>query len=235
VSETFRGVSETFRGVSETFRGVSETFRGVSEVEPRPRPEKIVIELPDGKKRTLQHTIQTTYWSPDGKPLSATEFIERLYGELPDLFQDETELRHLWSRPDTRQTLLEGLAEKGYGEEQLTAVQKLIDAENSDVFDVLTFIAYAKPPLTRQERVIKHKSLIFSRYTGKQQEFLDFVLDQYIYEGVRELDQDKLPQLLELKYHSINDAIAQLGEVRQIREIFINFQEYLYLEQNQAS
>lgn len=118
----------------------------LSEVETRQRPEKIVIQLADGKERTLQHTHQTTYWSPDGRPLSATEFIERLYGELPDLFQDEAELRHLWSRPDTRQTLLEGLAEKGYGEEQLAAVQKIADAENSDVFDVLTFIAYAKPP-----------------------------------------------------------------------------------------
>ncbi|MFP5274101.1 EcoAI/FtnUII family type I restriction enzme subunit R [Coleofasciculus sp.] len=183
----------------------------------RQRPEKIVVQLADGKERSIQSTTQTTYWSPDGKPLSATEFVQRLYGELPNLFQDEAELRQIWSRPDTRQALLAGLAEKGYGEDQIAAIQKIADAENSDVFDVLTFIAYAKPPLSRRERVIAHKSLIFSRYTGKQQEFLDFVLDQYIREGVGELNQDKLPKLLELKYHSINDAISELGDVRQIR------------------
>ncbi|MDB9315810.1 type I restriction-modification enzyme R subunit C-terminal domain-containing protein [Spirulina sp. CS-785/01] len=203
--------------------------------EPRQRPEKIIIDLPDGKKRSIQHLTRTTYWSPEGKPISATEFVQRLYGELPNLFQDEAQLRQLWSRPDTRATLLEGLAEKGYGEDQLAAVQKIADAENSDVFDVLTFLAYDKPPISRRERVMAHKSLIFSRYTGKQQEFLDFVLDQYIREGVGELNQEKLPQLLELKYRSINDAIATLGDVQQIRDVFINFQEWLYLEQNQAS
>ncbi|MEA5535262.1 type I restriction-modification enzyme R subunit C-terminal domain-containing protein [Crocosphaera sp. XPORK-15E] len=224
------GITPRSGGLSEV-----EVLQLQSEVEGPQRREKIVIELADGKKRTLQHSVQTTYWSPDGKPLSATAFVKRLYGELPALFQDEIELRRLWSRPDTRHTLLEGLAEKGYGEEQMTAIQKLADAENSDVFDVLTFIAYAKPPLSRRERVIAHKSLIFSRYTGKQQEFLDFVLDQYIREGVRELAQDKLPQLLELKYHSINDAISELGDVGQIREVFVNFQAWLYLDEKQAS
>ncbi|MBE9040397.1 DEAD/DEAH box helicase family protein [Oscillatoriales cyanobacterium LEGE 11467] len=203
--------------------------------ESRQRPEKIVIQLADGKERSIQSQIQTTYWSPDGKPLSATEFVQRLYGELPNLFRDEAELRRLWSRPDTRQALLEGLAEKGYGEDQIAAVQKMADAENSDIFDVLAFIAYAKLPLSRPERVLASKSLIFSRYTGKQQEFLDFVLDQYICEGVGELNQDKLPKLLELKYRSVNDAISELGDVRQIIQVFINFQECLYFDRDRAS
>ncbi len=76
--------------------------------------------------------------------------------------------------------------------------------------------------------MIKHQNLIFSRYTGKQQEFLDFVLNHYIAEGVGELDQGKLPKLLELKYHNLNDAVAELGNVKDIRQIFINFQQYLY-------
>ena len=33
--------------------------------------------------------------------------------------------------------LLEGLAKKGFGNEQLTEMQKIIDAEKSDLFDVL--------------------------------------------------------------------------------------------------
>ena len=148
---------------------------------------------------------------------------------MPELFKDETELRTLWSRPDTRKALLEGLAEKGYGGEQLEAVSRIADGENSDLFDVLLYIAYAKKPMSRRERVIKHKSLIFSRYTGKQQEFLDFVLDQYIREGFGELDRTKLPQLLELKYGSVNDAITELGEVRGISTAFAEFQQFLYI------
>ena len=107
-------------------------------------------------------------------------FNQQLFGDIPELFKDEAELRILWSCPDTRKSLLTGMAEKGYGNEQLKAIAKIINAEQSDIFDVLTYIAYATKPLTRQERVIKHKDLIFSKYTGKQQEFLDFVLNQYI-------------------------------------------------------
>lgn len=192
-------------------------------------PEKIQIQLADGREREIRHDIQTTYWSPDGKPLSAVEFVERLFGELPALFKDEAQLRGLWSRPDTRKALLEGLAEKGYGDEELAAISRLVNAENSDLFDVLLYIAYAKKPISRRERVIKHKSPIFSRYTGKQQEFLDFVLDQYIREGFGELDRAKLPQLLELKYHNINDAVAELGEVPEISTAFVEFQQFLYI------
>jgi type I restriction enzyme R subunit len=139
-----------------------------------------------------------------------------------------------WSRPDTRKALLEGFAEKGYGDEQLTEISRLVEAEKSDLYDVLVYLAYAIKPISREDRTIIHKSLIFSRYTGKQQEFLDFVLAQYIKEGVRELDSDKLKPLLELKYHAIQDAIAELGNVASIRETFISFQQYLY-SQDQAA
>jgi type I restriction enzyme R subunit len=193
-----------------------------------PSPKTIKIKLADGKERTLQYRISTTFWSPDGKPMSAAEFVERLFGEIPQLFKHEDELRAIWSRPDTRKALLEGLAEKGYGEEQLTEISRLIEAEKSDLYDVLAYIAYASPPMSRRERVLAHKSLIFSRYIGKQQEFLDFVLEQYIKAGVGELDRAKLPQLLELKYHAVRDAVKELGSVANISEVFIGFQQYLY-------
>lgn len=192
------------------------------------RPQVIKIKLADGKERTLQHQSSTTFWSPDGKPMSAAEFVERLFGDIPELFKDEDALRELWSRPDTRKALLEGLTERGYAEEQLTEISRLIDAKESDLYDVLAYIAYASPPISRRERVLAHKSLIFSRYIGKQQEFIDFVLDQYIQSGVGELDRTKLPQLLELKYHTVRDAVEALGSVANISQLFIEFQQYLY-------
>ena len=216
-------------------------------IDPRPRPEspdaieellnepdslpigqKIKIKLADGKERELEHTQKTTFWNADGKPISAEEFIQQLFGDIPDLFQDEAELRLLWSRPDTRKSLLTGLAEKGYGEEQLQAIARITNTENSDIYDVLTYIAYAARPLTREERVIKHKDLIFSKYTRKQGEFLDFILDQYIRSGVGELDREKLPKLIEIKYHTINEAISQLGDIQEISGVFMSFQAYLY-------
>ena len=192
----------------------------------------IKVKLADGKERTIRHLMATTFWSPDGTPMSAAQFVERLFGELPELFKDEDELRALWGRPDTRNALLEGLAEKGYGDEQLTAIRGMIDAEHSDLYDVLAYIAFARAPISRAERVSTRKSRIFTRYDAKQQEFLDFVLSQYVREGVGELAPTKLRDLITLKYHGMNDAVAELGSVATIRDVFIGFQEHLYAPQN---
>jgi type I restriction enzyme, R subunit len=193
--------------------------------------KRIKIRLADGKERTIQSMMATSYWSPDGKPISANQMVERLFGELPRFFKDEDGLREVWSKPSTRKALLQGLAEKGFGSEQLTEVGKIINAEKSDVFDVLAYIAYARPPISREERVHIHRPIIFAKYESKLQAFLGFVLAQYVKQGVEELDQDKLASLLELKYHTVEDAAAELGGVPVIRDTFVDFQQFLYQQQ----
>jgi type I restriction enzyme R subunit len=189
---------------------------------------KVKIKLADGKERTIKHMMATSFWGEDGKPISAAEFLEKMFGALPEFFKDEDELRAIWGRPDTRKDLLERLSEKGYGTEELKEIKKVIDAENSDLYDVLAYIAFALQPLTRAERVDKSKAQIFSHYDDNQQAFVDFVLSQYVREGVGVLDQEKLPTLLELKYQTISDGAAELGGVAQAREMFVGFQQYLY-------
>lgn len=201
---------------------------------PPPRP-KVKVKLADGKERSIQHMMMTSFWSADGQPISAAEFMEKLFGDLPDLFKDEEELRKIWSRPDTRKALIEGLEEKGYGREQLAELKSMINADQSDLYDVLAYIAFAQKPITREERVSCSKTSIFSSYNDKnQQDFLEFVLDHYIRQGVEELDQDKLPHLINLKYHAVSDAIAELGTIATIKKLFIGFQQYLYGRQTAA-
>lgn len=194
--------------------------------------KKVRVKLRDGKERTLQHISVTTFWGPDGKPLSAAQFLEMLFGQLPAFFKDEDELRAIWSMPDTRRKLLEGLAEKGFGREQLGEMQKIIDAEKSDLFDVLAHVAFALQPITRMERADAARSPIHDHFGDKQEAFLDFVLAHYVQEGVDELAQEKLTKLLRLRYHdSIPDAVADLGgDIEAIRKLFSGFQRYLYQE-----
>ena len=191
--------------------------------------KKVKIKLADGKERTIQHMMVTNYFHPDGTPIAAVEFLKMLYGKIPDFFKNEAELRTLWSVPDTRKKLLEGLAEKGFGWEQLLEMQKLIDAEKSDLFDVLAHVAYAKAPETREGRAAHAKVFINTHFNLKQKVFLDFVLEHYVSVGVEELDQEKLTPLLRLKYNnSIKDAIADLGKPEEIGKVFAGFQKYLY-------
>jgi type I restriction enzyme R subunit len=191
--------------------------------------KKAKVKLADGKERSIQHMMSTTFWHPDGTPISALQFMELLFGMLPELFKNEEQLRELWSAPDTRKRLLQGLAEKGFGHEQLAEMQKIIDAEKSDLFDVLAYVAYALPPLSREERAARARVAIGKNFDGKQQAFLDFVLAHYVGVGVDELDQEKLTPLLRLRYrNSITDAIADLGKPEEISKIFVGFQKYLY-------
>jgi len=192
------------------------------------KKKKLKIKLRDGKEREIQHMISTSFWGADGKPISAEEFLHNLFGALPDFFTSEDELRKIWSYPMTRKTLLEKLADAGFGKDELATMQKLIDAEKSDLFDVLEYVSFAVKPITREARVAAAQSKIFALLNNKQKEFLEFVLSKYIETGVEELDQAKLPDLLTLKYHAISDAAEILGGVESIRTTFIDFQKYLY-------
>ena len=196
---------------------------------PEPPRQRTKIKLADGKERSIQHMMSTSFWHPDGTPMSSQQFLEKLYGRLPEFFSNEEELRSIWSAPDTRKKLLQGLAEKGFGHDQLAEMQRIIDAEASDLFDMLAHIAYAKPPLTREVRAANARIYINTSFSAKQQAFLDFVLQHYVTVGVEELDQEKLTPLLRLKYHAITDAVADLGSPDEISRVFAGFQRYLYV------
>jgi len=191
--------------------------------------KKAKVKLADGKERQIQFMTATSFWHPDGTPMSAAQFMEALFGKLPEFFKDEDELRAIWSTPGTRRKLLDGLAEKGFGKDQLAEMQKIINAENSDIFDVLAFVAYADTPLTREERAERAKIVISKEFGDKQQIFLAFVLSHYVSAGVDELDEIKLGPLLKLRYNNaIADAFTDLGTPDSVRNAFVGFQQYLY-------
>lgn len=190
--------------------------------------KKLKIKLRDGKEREIQHIISTSFWSADGKPVSAEEFLNAMFGVLPDFFKSEEELRKIWSNPVTRKMFLDKIADMGYGKDDLEQLQKMIDAEDSDLFDVLSFVAFATLPISRKERIERNKDLMLDLLNDQQKEFLQFVLEKYEERGVEELDEEKLPVLLNLKYHAISDAEAHLGDVDQIRSQFFNLQVGLY-------
>ena len=113
-------------------------------------------------------------------------------------------------------------------------MQRIIEAEKSDLFDVLAYVAFAFAPQTRAHRADMARAQTHQRFNDRQQVFLDFALDQYVTQGVDELDTDKLTPLLRLKYsNAISDAVADLGSPQQIREVFVGFQKYLYADDAQ--
>ena len=225
------GVTKITEGIPKTVQDETETLSPLSTDPSEPPSEprkKIKIRLSDGKEREIQHTIATSFWSSDGRVISVEEFLQGMFGVLPEFFKSEEELMLLWSDPKTRKTLLEKLADAGYGKQELESIQTLINAEKSDLFDVLEFISFAHRPITRERRVAEAQESIYDGLGEKQREFIEFVLAQYVEAGVGELDQEKLPHLLRLKYQALSDAVAILGTTDIILSTFIGFQKHLY-------
>lgn len=193
-----------------------------------PPKRKLKIKLRDGKEREIQHMIATSFWSADGKPISVQEFLNNMFGAMPEYFKSEEELRKIWSNPTTRKAFLEKISAVGYGKDELETLQKMINAEQSDLFDVLAYISFLTQPITRKQRVEQAKVKIFEGLDARQSEFLEFVLAKYEDKGVEELDEEKLPILLNLKYNAIADAESVLGGVDRIRSTFFGFQKELY-------
>ncbi|MDP2244822.1 EcoAI/FtnUII family type I restriction enzme subunit R [Pseudomonas sp.] len=193
------------------------------------KKEKILFNLSDGKARQIHHVSSVMYWSPDGKPITAKEFVERLFDDLPRFFENEDQLRQIWSDPTTREKLQFDLSEAGYDEETLDSMKDLIDAKDSDVYDVLAYVAYAAETHTRKERADMAKPAINHAFVDqKQQDFIDFVLSKYIEDGVAELSPKKMKVLLELKYNTIRDATSVIGSPDVINKTFVGFQRFLY-------
>jgi type I restriction enzyme R subunit len=205
---------------------------GGEEGEPEPKKPKLRIKLSDGKVRELK-SISNTYFYVDGKPISAEEFLKRLFDtiKLPELLGSEEELRKLWANPITRRELLEKLEKEGCHRDDLNKLQELIYAEDSDLFDVLEYIAFAKPTVSRAARVETNKTNIYNLLSENQREFVSYVMRNYVEVGVDELDVSKLSNVLTARYGSIHAAQQQLGTVQDIQKTFVDFQYYLYQDE----
>ena len=193
-------------------------------------PERIIVRLGEGKTKEIQCSSETLFIDQEGKPIKTEEFLQGLFDILPDFFKDESELRKIWSQPDTRKSLLSRLEDKGFPLEHLHRLQSAINANECDLFDVLSFIRFASPRSSRAMRSDWAKKAISSDFNTRQRTFLEFVLEQYVKVGFEELDQEKLPELLRLRYgDSLKDAMKDLGGTPdEVGNMFKNFQKYLY-------
>ncbi|TDK26000.1 DEAD/DEAH box helicase [Luteimonas aestuarii] len=214
------------RGDGEEPRPPPETTGGGGVEEPPP-PERIVVKLADGKERSIRYIAATTYWH-EGRQITAQEFMAQLFGDLGALVADEDELRTIWSDPDRREAFIQRLADLGYDSDRLDDMRRLIDAPNSDIFDVLAYVRFTLAPLARSERVQSAKAQGLGGYEREMRAFLEFVLDKYQYEGIRELASGKIADFLRIRYGGVNDAKRALGSVDDIRRAFVDIQGHLF-------
>lgn len=195
---------------------------------PEPPKEKIVVKLSDGSVRRIKYIASTTYWSPEGKPISAQEFLIRLFGDLSGIVTDEDQLRAVWSDPDNRERFLEQLSDRGYDKDRLNDIRRLVDAVDSDLFDVLSYILFTHDPKTRHERAENVRSNGLVESDGDMKALLLAILAAYEERGEAELATKKLGTFLTARYGSVSEGKAKLGGLPTIKAAFRDMQTSLY-------
>ncbi len=192
-------------------------------------PQKTVISLSDGTVRSIKYLASTTYWSPDGKPISATEFMERLFGDLSGIITDEDKLRETWQDPDNREHFLSQLWDRGYDADRLEDVRRLVDAPNSDLYDVLSYILFTKPPKTREDRaeVARQGSPMVTAGSNMKEPLMN-VLESYEDLGENDLTNKNFTHFLTAKYGSVSEAKSKLGKIQDFKDAYLGVQAALY-------
>ena len=154
--------------------------------------------------------------------------MQQLFGDLGSMVTSEGELRSIWSDPDRREAFMQRLIEMGYDTDRLEEMRRLIDAPDSDIFDVLAYVRFTLAPLARAERASAARKSGLNGYEAEMREFLDYVLNAYVAHGIEELAPRKISDFLRIRYGGVNDAKRVLGGVPSIRDAFIKIQSHLY-------
>lgn len=194
----------------------------------KPKKQTTVIALSDGKRRAIRYQSEVMFWSPEGKPVAAQDFIREMYGKLPDFYSSIDDLKQKWADPATRETLFEKLGRAGYDTDVLDQVRHIIDADNADLLDVLEYISYAVSPIERKQRAQKTRGFV-DTLTPAQQSFVNYIIVAYVENGEKELRRNNLPGLIEQKFRDINTGLSALGGVEAAKQVYDNFQRQLYL------
>ncbi|MDR2437500.1 MAG: DEAD/DEAH box helicase family protein [Endomicrobium sp.] len=187
-----------------------------------------VIQLSDGTARSITFVHTISFLDAEGMLINAQQFIINIFGELPLFFNNKEELRELWSNPEKRNKLLSDLAEKGFPLQQLSELRHAIDADNCDIYDVLAFIKFNSKPQLRIERANHVRNSMLPGFSALQQDFINLILEQYVNHDFTELEQEKLPDLIKLRFQTVHEGFIALGNKEKAMSIFRDIQILLY-------
>jgi len=198
----------------------------IIDVEP-PTPPKKTLKVQFAPHRTafMDSMVETLYFDGEGKPVSPEQFLKDLFSKLPDFFADEEALRKIWSNQDTRNKLIDDLAERGFDIGKLLSLRDAFNAEDSDVYDVLRFVAFDKEIISRKERLSCVNTDFKNNLDKKNREFVDFIMVQYEKNGFESLND--LTNLINLKYGN-SSVVEGMGGVSAVKSSFETLQERLY-------
>ena len=191
--------------------------------------EKIFVKLADNREVKIIN-IKTRYLDPTtGKHLSSEDFIKKILGELPKLYQNEHDLRLAWANPETREKFLKNLEYIWLDAEQIENLKKIFEAEKSDIFDILAYISYGNEIKNRTERSKIAKSILEKYENPKAKDFLQFLLELYEREWIMNFKKEGLSSKIELFNRWLaREIAAEFGWVQELKQAYYDLQKGIY-------
>jgi len=104
----------------------------------------------------------------------------------------------------------------------------MVDAPDSDPFDVLGYVLFTLSPRTRRDRAENVRRHGMTDFDSEMQELLLGILKSYETNGESELATTRLAQYLTAKYGSVHESKEALGELPTVREAYRRLQSNLY-------
>ena len=120
--------------------------------------------------------------------------------------------------------------DRGYDQDRLDDIRRLVDAPDSDLFDVLGYVLFALSPKTRQDRADSVRRGGIVDFDGELKALLLAILKSYETNGENELATTKLAQYLTARYGSVSESKATLGELSGVSEAYRRLQSKLYAD-----
>jgi len=204
-----------------------KTEGGEEKPEPLTEPRK-KFYLSEGVEVTI--AVETVQMRDTNGKLRTVQFNQYAKEQITMLFSSINEFRNKWNNLKEREEILTELENRGISIEQLTEISKQKD---SDLFDLICYVAYDLKPLTRKQRadlLLKNKTDFFANYSSKAREILELIVEKYIDFGLNQINPNIVlsPPISQLG-NSIEIA-KEFGGIEQLQRAIEELQVLLYKE-----
>ncbi len=193
---------------------------------PPPPPTTKPIVGKDGCTVKVINKVVSVY-DTNGKLLHTESITDYTKKNILDNYASIDTFMSKWNSTDKKEQIIELFKEQGI---DLLALKKDQGLEEVDVYDFICHIAYGKKPLTRRERAENVKKRdVFNKYGEQAQKVLEALLEKYMNEGIRELENITILQNYPFKQMGSPSAIAKMfGGKQSYLAAIKELEEYLY-------
>jgi len=227
------GKDDEDSGTEDDYEGnenPEEDGNGVSE--PPPGPYTPPQPPPPPREKVYVNGIEVSvlvsrelYFDQHGRPITVSlkdhtrDIITTRYGSLSDFL-------NLWTATEKKEAIVSELLIQG------VLVDALLDAVDKpvDLFDLICYLAYDQPPLTRKERAnnVKKRNY-FTKYGEQARKVLEALLDKYADEGVENIESMEILRVKPFdEIGSAYEIISQFGGKSQYLEAVKELEIELY-------